>query len=433
MREKLVGQEGVKLLSRFEKIAVAVSGGRDSMALLDWLVSSGEYGGQFFAMHVNHNLRGANSDADCRLVADYCAAHGVELAIYSEDVKGFCEKNGYGTEQGARLVRRRIFRELTRSGRAQRVVTAHHLQDFAESVLMHVFRGSGIDGLCGIKEDDGMMIRPLLHTDRKVIEGYVAQNAVPYRDDESNADTSYTRNYLRREVLPLIRKCYPDLDGALSALARQAGYARAYISGNAVVPVLENGEAVLGVNALDQPEALASHSIFAALELIDARVDCEGVHIEAVKSLKDKKTGARVCLPHYVEVERGKDKLYFYRKAGKDGSVLPFGEGETAVGGYTVSVNRSAGKLVCDTDKIPGDAVVRTRRDGDRFRRFKGGEKSLGDYFTDAGVPRHLRDNIPVVAAGNEVLIVCGIEISDRVKTDENTVNAVYIDTKRRD
>lgn len=431
MREKLIGQEGVKLLSRFEKIAVAVSGGRDSMALLDFLVSSGEYGGQFFAVHVNHNLRGENSDADCALVREYCEAHGVKLEVYSEDVKGFCEKNGYGTEQGARLVRRRIFRELTESGRAQRVATAHHLQDFAESVLMHVFRGSGIDGLCGISEDDGMLIRPLLHTDRKRIEEYVASRLVPYRDDESNADTSYTRNYLRREVLPLIRKCYPDLDGALSGLAKQAGYARAYIAGNAIMPVHENGEAVLCTDALYQPEALASHSIFAALELIDARVDCEGVHIDAVKSLRDKKTGARVCLPHFVEVERHKDKLYFYRKGEKDLSVLPFREGELQIGGHLVSTDREKGFLRFDADKIPDGAVLRTRREGDRFKRFKGGEKSLGDYFTDAGLPRHLRDGIPVVAVGSEVLIVCGVEISDKVKIDENTVNALYLDTKR--
>ena len=147
MCEKLIGADGIELISRFDKLALAVSGGRDSMALLDWFFSSGEYPGEFFVVHVNHNLRGDNSDADCALVKNYCDERGIKLRIYSEDVKGFCERGGYGTEQGARLIRRRIFREITESKEAQRVVTAHHLQDFAESVLMHVFRGSGIDGL----------------------------------------------------------------------------------------------------------------------------------------------------------------------------------------------------------------------------------------------------------------------------------------------
>lgn len=431
MREKLIGEEGVKLLSSFNKIAIAVSGGRDSMALLDWFVSSGEYRGEFFAVHVNHNLRGENSDADCALVAKYCKEHGVELSVYSEDVKGYCEENGYGTEQGARLIRRRIFNELINSGKAQRVATAHHMQDFSESVLMHVFRGSGIDGLCGIKEDDGILIRPLLHTDRAVIERYIAERGVKYRDDESNADENYTRNYLRKTVIPLIKKCYTNLDGSLAAIARQAAYASSYIRGESDAPYLEDGEAVLDVSALDQPSAVASSSIFRALELIGARVDCEGTHIEAVKSLKDKKTGARVCLPHFVEVERNRDKLYFYRKETKDNAVIPFREGETAIGGYVVRTDAESGRLCFDLNKIPEDAVVRTRREGDRFKRFKGGEKSLGDYLTDIGCPRHKRDNIPLVAAGNEVLIVCGVEISDSVKTDGNTKNKRYLDTIR--
>lgn len=431
MREKLIGENGVKLLSRFERLAVAVSGGRDSMALLDWFASSGEYGGEFFAVHVNHNLRGEESDADSALVEEYCKARGIMLESYSEDVKGFCEKNGYGLEQGARLIRRRIFSDIVNDGRAQRVVTAHHLQDFSESVLMHVFRGSGIDGLCGIKEDDGLLVRPLLGTGRAQIERYVEERGVAYRDDNSNTDEKYTRNYLRHTVIPMIKKCYPDLDGALAGLARQAGYARAYISAEAISPTVECGEAVLDVKALYQPEALASASIFKALEAIGARVDCESVHIEAVKSLKDKKTGARVCLPHFAEVERNRDKLYFYHAVQKDNAVIPFERGEFVIGGYRVTAGGEKGGLFADADKIPRDAVVRTRREGDRFKRFKGGEKSLGDYMTDAGIPRHRRDNVPLIAAGSEVLVVCGAEISDRVKTDENTKKKINIDIQR--
>lgn len=431
MCEKLIGAEGIELISRFDKLALAVSGGRDSMALLHWFATSGEYRGAFFAVHVNHNLRGENSDADCALVKKYCDEKGIELRIYSEDVKGFCEKGGYGTEQGARLIRRRIFREITASGEAQRAVTAHHLQDFAESVLMHVFRGSGIDGLCGIREDDGVTVRPLLETDRKTIEKYVADNNVPYRDDESNFDDSYRRNYLRNSAFPVLKKVYPNIERSLFMLAKQAFYAKSYISENSVSPVLEDGEAVLDVAALDMPEAVASNSVFKALEAIGARVDCESAHIEAVKSLKHKKTGARVCLPHFVEVERHKDKLYFYRKKEKDGTVIPFTGDRFEMGGYEVTTGEK-GKLVFDPAKIPDGAVLRTRREGDRFRPYKGGEKSLGDYMTDKGIPRHLRDNVPVVAAGSEVLIVCGVEISDKVRTDENSVEIIHIDTKRR-
>lgn len=431
MCEKLIGAEGIELISRFDKLALAVSGGRDSMALLDWFFSSGEYTGEFFVVHVNHNLRGDNSDADCALVKNYCDERGIKLRIYSEDVKGFCERGGYGTEQGARLIRRRIFREITESKEAQRVVTAHHLQDFAESVLMHVFRGSGIDGLCGISKDDGMMIRPLLSTDRKTIEEYIAKNKVPYRDDESNFDDSYTRNYLRNSAFPVLKKVYPNIERSLAMLAKQAFYAKSYISGNSMAPVSEDGEAVLDVSALEQPPALQSDSIFKALELIGARVDCESVHIESVKSLKDKKNGTRVCLPHNVEVEKSKGRLWFYRKEEKDMSEISFVGESFYVGGYEINVG-DTGRLKYDPDKIPDGAVVRTRREGDRFKRFRGGEKSFGDYLTDIGYPPHKRDNIPVVAFGSEILIAAGIEISDRVAVDESTKTIKRIDTKRR-
>lgn len=431
MREELIGEEGVKLVSRFKKLALAVSGGRDSMALLDWFATSGKYDGEFFVVHVNHNLRGENSDADCALVKEYCEEKGIKIDVYSEDVKGFCEKYGYGLEQGARTVRRNIFGDIIKSGQAERVVTAHHMQDFSESVLMHVFRGSGIDGLCGIKEDDGMLIRPLLYTDREKIERYIESRGVKYRDDESNSDTAYTRNFLRNEVLPLIKKRYPNLDGSLAAVARQAKYASLYIYGESMSPQLVDGEAVLDVCALSQPEAVASNSIFKALEAIGARVDCEGVHIEAVKSLKEKKTGARVCLPHFVEVERHKDKLYFYYKKDKDESVYPLGETFYRIGGYDVFITCDKGDLTFDYGKIPAGAEVRTRREGDRFRRCNGREKSLGDFFTDEGIPLHKRDNIPLVVVGNEVLIVCGVEISDRVKVDKDTKNKRYISVRR--
>ena len=102
------------------------------------------------------------------------------------------------------------------------------------------------------------------------------------------------------------------------------------------------------------------------------------------------------------------------------------------MGGYDVSVTAEKGDLTFDRDKIPEGAVIRTRRDGDRFRKFGGGEKSLGDYFTDKGIPLHRRDNVPLVAVGSEVLIVCGVEISDRVKVDKDTKNQRYISVRRR-
>ena len=143
---KLIEKDVAARLAQFGRIAVAVSGGRDSVALLDALVNSGDHRGELVVVHVDHKMRGSESDGDREFVLRLAANYGVPVKTYEVDVPAFCLANGYGAEQGARIVRRRIFRDMVESGEVERVLTAHHLSDQTESVLMHVFRGSGIEG-----------------------------------------------------------------------------------------------------------------------------------------------------------------------------------------------------------------------------------------------------------------------------------------------
>lgn len=429
---RLFGDDIREKLNAFDSIAVAVSGGRDSVALLHFLAHGG-FCRKLSVLHVNHRIRGEESEEDRDFVLSLAAEYGLPALSYEENVPAFCAERGYGIEQGARIVRREIFERTVSSGKADRVLTAHHLSDQTESVLMHVFRGCGIDGLCGMKEDDGVIFRPLLATPRELVERYIAENGLRYREDSTNADPSYTRNYLRGTVIPAIKKMYPSLDENVRRLSAAARDAAAYIDTASADPRAQNGEALIPDEAFVRHPAAVAASVAKALSAVGARVDSERVHIEAIEALYFKNCGARVCLPHDFVAERRRGGVAVFRaeKAEKDMSEAAFGEGRFEIGGRAFCVNKEGGELRLDAAKVPEGSVFRTRRVGDRFRRFGGGDKTLGDYLTDIKYPKSRRDSLAVLAHGNRVLAVVGVEISSDVAVGPDS-EATYIRSEER-
>ena len=414
---KLIGDDAAAKLARFGRIAVAVSGGRDSVALLDALANSGVYRGELAVVHVDHKMRGSESDGDREFVQRLAAKYGVPVTTREVDVPAFCFEYGYGAEQGARIVRRRIFRELVEGGAVERVLTAHHLSDQTESVLMHVFRGSGIEGVCGMKEDDGIVFRPLLDVPSRTVAAYAAEKGLEWRDDSTNFDTAFSRNYLRRVVIPAIEKLYPSLEGNVARLSRAARDTADFVRG--MTANIQSGKygQTMPLSAFDAPPALAAANAVKLLEAAGARVDSERAHIEAILDLKNKKTGARVCLPHFYVAEKRDGYVVVYRDDGvKDLTEIPFGKGKFRIAGTNFEVSECGEGSRLDERAIPPGSVFRTRRDGDVFTKFGGGTKSLGDWLTDKKVPVGRRDKLVVLAHGNRVLAVVGMEISDAVK-----------------
>ena len=171
------------------------------------------------------------------------------------------------------------------------------------------------------------------------------------------------------------------------------------------------------LSALDAPPAIASANVLKLLAAAGARVDSERAHIEAILDLKDKKTGARVCLPHFYVAEKRDGYVVVYRDDGvKDLTEIPFGKGKFRIAGTNFEVSECGEGSRLDERAIPPSSVFRTRRDGDVFTKFGGGTKSLGDWLTDKKVPVGRRDKLVVLAHGNRVLAVVGMEISDAVK-----------------
>lgn len=196
-----------KLVGRGDVILAACSGGPDSVALVHLLAGlRQEYGFSLAAAHVNHLLRGAESDADAVFVADFCGRLGLPLYQGSVDVRAFMSETGRSLEDAARVLRYRFLRETARGLGGAKIATGHHRDDQAETVLLNLFRGAGGAGLAGIHPAANGVIRPLLSVSRAGIEAYCRDNKLGFRTDSTNLETDYQRNYLRRELMPVLAR-----------------------------------------------------------------------------------------------------------------------------------------------------------------------------------------------------------------------------------
>ncbi|MGH9586991.1 MAG: tRNA lysidine(34) synthetase TilS [Acidobacteriaceae bacterium] len=215
------------------RLAVAVSGGADSVALLRALIEAApEVGLVLSVAHVQHGIRGAESEADAMFVADLAAQHGLVFQRTDVDAPTAAQANRQTLEEAARNLRYAWFREILDSGLADAVATAHTLDDQAETVLHKLLRGAWTEGLSGIhpvlKQTKGLILRPFLAARRAEIEAWLSQIGQPWREDASNADVAYTRNRLRHGLLPALAAYNPQIYGHLANLATLARDEDAY-------------------------------------------------------------------------------------------------------------------------------------------------------------------------------------------------------------
>ncbi len=412
-------------------VAVATSGGRDSVCLLHAVINCGTIDrSRIVAVHVNHNLREtAKRDED--FVRGFCERNGVIFRAYSVDVKKNSSENGLTIEQAARELRYGIFRELIKSGATDIVLTAHHAADNAESILMHLFRGSGLDGLRVMKSTE--FVRPFIDVYPDELDEYVRDNSLEYVMDETNSEDDADRNFLRNNVIPLIEKRYKGAMRAVNALSRECDCVCGMLDGmlDDGLITLDGGAVVIDDKAFQNP-ALAGRYVRKAMSHFTL-TDATRTVIERVIGLASARTGAIAELPFGVIAAREYGSVALYIPRESFVGEIPLDVGANFIDGLAVDVAPSK----CDHKRAPrgslidlgvvDGAVIRFRRDGDMFTPFGGGRKKLKQFFIDRKIPSRLRDRIPLVCKGGEVLCVVGIEISDSVKITENTARAATV------
>ncbi len=416
----------IELLNSFDKLAFAISGGKDSMALLHFAINHIDKN-KFFVITVHHNLRGKEGERDREFVKQYCLENGVECRVYEEQIKEFCQENGYTIEQGARIRRRAIFSQIVKDKEADRVVTAHHKDDQIESILMHIFRGSGLQGLCGMKEDDGILLRPMLSYDSKEIKEYLTINNIKYVQDSTNLEVEYSRNNVRNIIRKDIEKVYPNFGDNLIRLSGISNKMKEYIDEQTPKYVKTSSGVAIMISDIKSKDIIASQCIINAVEAVSTRVDLENVHIENVFDLVNKENGKSVMLPFGVIASREYDRIVFTKKEDTPIEPTSLEFGKFYLGDWAIEIsNVDNGGLRADMEKLKG-SIIKNREHGFTFKRFKGGTKSLGDYLTDIKVPKRMRDYLPIIVKDKEVLAVLPYEIADSVAVTENTKEIAYI------
>ncbi len=416
-----------EIIKKGDRIAVAVSGGEDSMALLHYLLSNKErLGVTVSVVNVEHGIRGIPSLIDSAFVKDYCEKQNVPCYLYSVNALQYSKEYGVGLEEAARTLRYDCFAKLIENEPVDKIAVAHHLSDNAETILLNLLRGSSPSGVVGMKSVAEHVLRPMLAVKKDEIIDYVKKNDVPYVTDETNLVADNKRNYLRLEVIPEIKKIFPEFEKGLQRFAELCLIDEEYLQ-HAAEKLIETGEDNVSITCVSE-KAIFDRAVVRAFIGLDLKKDYTKKNVDAVYSLVNAENGKTIELPKGLRAVKEYDKVILYKKTDIKQTEIPFALGEFRIGNGVIKIRRAyenkpdyKSALYFDLEKIPEDAVIRFRKDGDSFNRFGGKRKKLGDYLTDKKVPLRLRDVIPVVASGNEVLILGQIEISDDIKVDKST------------
>lgn len=422
------------------RVLVAVSGGSDSVGLLSILAALQQtLSIDLVAAHVNHRLRGADSEADEQCAADAAARVGVrwvraDLAI---DIRGSAN-----LEARARELRYAALHQLATEADCTHIATGHTRDDQAETVLLRLIRGSGVGGLAGIEPTraDGVM-RPLLDCTRAEIETFVRSAGHPYRIDASNRDERFLRARVRHTVLPLLRELNPAVVDNLVRVANLSGAERTIVqawSAERLQEMCDGDQLDVGPVSALAPD-LRRHVVRAWLLSVGVRA--EGLtarHVDAVARLATSRSPSGAVRLHDGVITRRYQRL----QLGADVRSEPFaacalrpGDAVVRAGGWRIDVDqvetsragsavpRDLWSAVCDAAQLVDALVVRPARAGERVRPLgmAGGHRKLSDLFVDRKVPAAERAAYPVVSYGDEVLWVPGITRSELCCVGEGT------------
>jgi tRNA(Ile)-lysidine synthase len=469
------------MLSDCGTVVVGLSGGADSVCLLLTLkeiVQDTDI--SLAAVHVNHGIRGSEAERDEEFSRQLCKKLDVEFICRHTDVPALAKREHLTEEEAGRKVRYGIFEEIAKekekfTGKGVRIATAHHKNDRAETVLMNMFRGSSLQGLRGIMPVRGKIIRPLLCVTRSEIEDYLLHNGQTFMVDSTNMDSSYSRNFIRKEVLPQAEKYSNGAVEHIVDCAQMIAEAHDYICMQAdrlytmcAVQDFENKKAVLNLSCFaDQPTVLQRQVIYRLLgELTGSLKDIYRVHVETVLALCFMQSGKSVDIAYNVRATREYDRILF-DMAGKSG--LAYSQQDFSItidenmldkvwSGEKVTIPVNApiyfnDKILSenavieleqaeisenfaindytkffDYDKIENGLLFRYRQSGDRIVVNSSGQsKSLKKELTDRKVPQALRSYILLLADGSRILWAAGIRRSESCLVGENAKKVLKI------
>ena len=451
------------MIEEGDRVVAGVSGGADSVCLLFMLCALRErMKFQILVCHVNHGLRGAEADSDEKYVEELCGKLGVPCRIFRENVELTARKRKQSLEEAGRMVRREAFEAMCREYGGTKIATAHHQDDNAETMLLNLARGTGLNGLCGIRPVRERWIRPLLCLGRAEIEEWLESRKIGFCRDATNEEDEYTRNRIRHHIIPALeQQVNMGTVRHLNELSAQLQEVWDFIreqtmeAWDACVSVKEDaaGRPTVRIDGRRFQETAPAVRKFLAAECIreaaGAGKDIESVHIDALTVLFEKQTGKSLNLPYRVKAQRTYSGVELFQEekasenAGTDEVELRI-PGETRLPGTNkkilCTVSAAGGDFSAeeipqksytkcfDYDIIKYSLSARFRRPGDYLTvDRKGSRQKLKSYFINEKVPREERDRMLLIADGDHIVWIPGMRMSSAYQIGGKTKRILKI------
>lgn len=410
------------------KVIIGFSGGADSSALLHYFSRVSK---QIVCVHINHMIRGEEADRDEAFCKSVCEKYGVEFVSYKIDIPTLAKQRSMGVEETAREERYRVFFEECERRGFDAILTAHNANDNTESVLFNLVRGSGANGLSGIKPVNGKIMRPLIYVTRESILQYCRDNEIEFVTDSTNFDTDYTRNYIRHEIVPMLEKLNPSLNSAVSRLTSSLRLDEEYINGVADAFVKEHCEG--GKIIPSDFEALPKSVKVRVLKIVSQKnLDAKAIDF-CIGFMKRNQSGDVINLCKGVSLKMESGYATFIKTTELEDvefSVV-LNEGLCEIEGigiaiaYNTDVQPKDKELYCtlclDKDAIQGTPVARSRKEGDIIYQGKLSKK-IKKLFCEKKIPSHIRKRIPIICDDNGIVAIPNVAIRDGAKGEGITI-----------
>ena len=438
MTVKELAKEAAERFSMFDKtdgIVAALSGGADSVCLALMLKElAAEYGFSLRAVHVNHLLRGDESDRDERFCREFCEKQGIELTVFRRDAAEYAKRHGASVEEGARKMRYELLYSALKDG--EKVAAAHTLSDSAETVLFNFSRGTGLKGLFGIPPVRDKIIRPLIYCKREDILVYLSEKEQDFVTDSTNLCCDYSRNKIRLRVIPVLKEINSGFFESVRRMTDSLYEDERYLS--------EQAEALAGKDLRTADTAIRRRAIRNVL--CDFGIEPSGERISETEKRILKGSGKyNLSGDIYAVVKKGTLRI---EKIPKERMIFPetmvnigenrflcdkkviISENNREKNEIIAVVNDLVTKNVLDCDKIQGELFLRNRRAGDGYIRANRNFTSSLKKLMNESVPAGKRDLVPILADSEGIVWAEGFGIADRVKPDENTKSFMTVEVK---
>lgn len=420
------------LLKRGNTVIAAVSGGADSVCLLDVLVNLSEkLGIKIECAHLNHNLRGEESDGDEQYVRELCDRYGVLLHTKSVDINALSE--GKSIEDVARKERYEFFESLCKK-KDTFVATAHTVGDNTETFFINLLRGSGSRGLCGIPIKRGNIIRPMIDVTRQEIIAHLEKANLPYRTDSTNSDTNYLRNFIRHEIIPIFEK---RQDINIHKSIKKASE-NLFIENKALNTLADKVDDYSVSSLLTLDDGILYRVITKKLEK-EQGIILDSIHYNTVKSLLYKPKGkVQIKGNLYATVEKG--KFDFCIIDDKKQEIYPLQTGHNNADGKTVLIKKAKEvykdltKTYISCDKIVGNLFLRTKKEGDKFKCIgRNATTKLSKLLKNDKLTAKERDSLAVIVDSQDNVIFVekyGVNQTVMATKDDSDILSIEIISK---